>query len=60
MGNRLVVQFARGGRPKEAMPFHHDRNIPRTRRTVFRMTISGLPPETSWQVSQAGASTPCR
>ncbi|KAI9653800.1 MAG: hypothetical protein M1831_005667 [Alyxoria varia] len=49
MGSRLVVQFARGGRPREMMPYNPERNIPRTRRTVFRMSISGLAPETSWQ-----------
>lgn len=51
MGNRLVVQFARGGRPREMMPYHQERTAPRTRRTVYRMSITGLPPETSWQVS---------
>ena len=50
MGNRLVVQFARGNRPKEMMPHYQERAPPRTRRTQFRMSITGLPPETSWQV----------
>ncbi|KAL9081773.1 MAG: hypothetical protein Q9159_007047 [Coniocarpon cinnabarinum] len=49
MGNRLVVQFARGNRPKEMLPYPHERAAPRTRRTQYRMTITGLPPETSWQ-----------
>ncbi|CAI7648616.1 unnamed protein product [Penicillium bialowiezense] len=48
-GERLTVQFARGPRRKEAFPGPPDRNaVPRPRRTVFRMQISGLP-ETSWQ-----------
>ncbi|CAG8001165.1 unnamed protein product [Penicillium salamii] len=48
-GERLTVQFARGPRRKEAFPGPPDRNaMPRPRRTVFRMQISGLP-ETSWQ-----------
>ncbi|KAI2747515.1 hypothetical protein DTO013E5_804 [Penicillium roqueforti] len=50
-GERLTVQFARGPRRKEAFPGPPDRNaLPRPRRTMFRMQISGLP-ETSWQVS---------
>jgi hypothetical protein len=51
MGERLVVQFARGStRPRE---YGHpeQRAPPRPRRTVHRMSISGLPFETSWQVS---------
>lgn len=52
MGERLVVQFARGNsaRPRDG---YHDmpRMAPRPRRTVHRMTITGLPFETSWQVS---------
>ncbi|KAJ6019123.1 hypothetical protein N7522_001190 [Penicillium canescens] len=48
-GERLTVQFARGPRRKEAFPGPQERNnLPRPRRTVFRMQISGLP-ETSWQ-----------
>ena len=50
-GERLTVQFARGPRRKEAFPGPSERNaLPRPRRTIFRMQISGLP-ETSWQVS---------
>lgn len=52
MGNRLVVQFARGSRRNETYP-HQERTIPRPRRTPFRMQISGLPFETSWQVSSS-------
>ena len=51
MGERLVVQFARGStRPRE---YGHpeQRAPPRPRRTVHRMSITGLPFETSWQVS---------
>jgi transcription initiation factor TFIID subunit 15 len=49
MGERLVVQFARGGnRPREG--YDAPRMAPRPRRTVHRMTITGLPFETSWQV----------
>lgn len=62
MGQRLTVQFARGprdrdtrgGPPPGAAPggggFYGERSAPRTRRTVYRMTMAGLPPETSWQV----------
>ncbi|KAI9747430.1 MAG: hypothetical protein M1815_004228 [Lichina confinis] len=48
MGERLTVQFARGSRPKDpyAGP---ERTMPRPRRSVYRMQISGLPVETSWQ-----------
>jgi len=48
MGERLIVQFARGNtRPRDG--FEQPRMAPRPRRTVHRMTISGLPFETSWQ-----------
>ncbi|KAK1016757.1 hypothetical protein LTR54_002797 [Friedmanniomyces endolithicus] len=48
-GERLVVQFARGSnRPRDG-PFDQPRMAPRPRRTVHRMTITGLPFETSWQ-----------
>ena len=50
MGNRLVVQFARGSRPRSEMPAFHERQAPRTRRTQFRMSLKNLPQETSWQV----------
>ena len=51
MGERLVVQFARGStRPRDGQ-FDAPRMAPRPRRTVHRMTITGLPFETSWQVS---------
>lgn len=51
MGERLVVQFARGStRPRE-YGHSEQRAPPRPRRTVHRMSISGLPFETSWQVS---------
>ncbi|KAF2843326.1 hypothetical protein M501DRAFT_994222, partial [Patellaria atrata CBS 101060] len=49
MGERLVVQFARGSRRNENFPGHQERVAPRPRRTPFRMQISGLPAETSWQ-----------
>ncbi|KAM3515084.1 hypothetical protein MY11210_001322 [Beauveria gryllotalpidicola] len=54
-GTRLTVQFARGPRPREPPGYggggggHHDRAPPRPRRTIHRMTITGLPNETSWQ-----------
>ncbi len=49
-GSRLTVQFARGSRQRE--PFAQpDRTHPRPRRTAYRMQITGLPGETSWQVS---------
>lgn len=50
-GERLTVQFARGPRRKETFSGPMDRpSMPRPRRTMFRMLVSGLP-ETSWQVS---------
>ena len=53
MGERLVVQFARGStRPRDDHGFA-PRMAPRPRRTVHRMTITGLPFETSWQVSNS-------
>jgi hypothetical protein len=51
MGERMVVQFARGARKREENPSFHERQAPRPRRTLFRMSITGLPVETSWQVS---------
>lgn len=49
-GERLTVQFARGPRHKETFAGPPDRNTaPRPRRTVYRMQITGLQPETSWQ-----------
>lgn len=52
MGERLVVQFARGNQPRPRDGYHDaPRMAPRPRRTVHRMTITGLPFETSWQVS---------
>jgi len=49
-GQRLTVQFARGNRhaPRDNT-FPSDSRYPRTRRTQFRMNISGLQPDTSWQ-----------
>lgn len=47
MGERLVVQFAKGGK----RPEFRDRMAPRPRRTQHRMQITGLPADTSWQVS---------
>ncbi|KAI9831828.1 MAG: hypothetical protein M1826_002860 [Phylliscum demangeonii] len=49
MGERLTVQFARGSRPRDAFPGTGERIIPRPRRTAYRMQITGLPTETSWQ-----------
>ncbi len=48
-GERLTVQFARGPRRKDDFG-PSDRNVPRPRRTIYRMNITGLVPETSWQV----------
>ena len=57
MGERLVVQFARGGnRPRDDFGHGAPRMAPRPRRTVHRMTITGLPYETSWQVSKSPLS----
>ncbi|KAI9792025.1 MAG: hypothetical protein M1833_001274 [Piccolia ochrophora] len=49
MGERLTVQFARGSRHREVFANTDQRTVPRPRRTPFRMQISGLPGETSWQ-----------
>ncbi|KIW08241.1 hypothetical protein, variant [Verruconis gallopava] len=49
MGERMIVQFARGARKREDAPAYHERTVPRPRRTLFRMSITNLPPETSWQ-----------
>ncbi|KAL2408391.1 hypothetical protein ABEF95_002416 [Exophiala dermatitidis] len=48
-GERLTVQFARGPRRKDDFNGPSDRNIPRPRRTIYRMQITGLQPDTSWQ-----------
>ncbi|KAK5278220.1 hypothetical protein LTR40_009429, partial [Exophiala xenobiotica] len=48
-GERLTVQFARGPRRKDDFTGPPDRNVPRPRRTVNRMQITGLQPDTSWQ-----------
>ncbi|KAF2731346.1 hypothetical protein EJ04DRAFT_10631 [Polyplosphaeria fusca] len=48
MGERLIVQFARGSRRNENFT-PHERAAPRPRRTPFRMRITNLPVETSWQ-----------
>lgn len=52
MGERLTVQFARGSRAREGPggPGGHERAPPRPRRTPHRMQLTGLPPDTSWQV----------
>ena len=51
MGERLIVQFARGSRARTTENFTpHERAAPRPRRTPFRMRIANLPVETSWQV----------
>ncbi|KAI9661039.1 MAG: hypothetical protein M1821_009366 [Bathelium mastoideum] len=49
MGERLVVQFARGSNRRPDGYHDVQRAAPRPRRTQFRMTITGLPVETSWQ-----------
>ena len=49
-GSRLTVQFARGSRQRDTFA-QPDRTHPRPRRTAYRMQITGLPGETSWQVS---------
>lgn len=53
MGERLVVQFARGARRNDNAPHFQERTAPRPRRTAFRMSITSLPAETSWQVSNS-------
>jgi len=54
LGERLVVQFARGPRRTEDGG-GQERAPPRPRRTPYRMQITGLPVDTSWQVSQLPA-----
>ncbi|KAH6682393.1 pre-mRNA splicing factor [Plectosphaerella plurivora] len=57
MNERLTVQFARGSKHRENAPGpgpgsgagFNERAPPRPRRTQFRMQISGLPNDTSWQ-----------
>lgn len=49
-GERLTVQFARGPRRKDDFG-PQDRQAPRPRRTIYRMQITGLQSDTSWQVS---------
>lgn len=50
-GSRLTVQFARGARQRNELAGPPERPHPRPRRTAHRMQITGLPGETSWQVS---------
>lgn len=51
MGERIIVQFARGGnRPRDDAGYAAPRVAPRPRRTLHRMTVMGLPLDTSWQV----------
>jgi len=47
-GERLTVQFARGPRKRDEFGAP-DRNVPRPRRTIYRMNLTGLATETSWQ-----------
>lgn len=47
-GERLTVQFARGPRRKDDFG-PQERQAPRPRRTIYRMTITGLQSDTSWQ-----------
>lgn len=61
MGERLTVQFARGSRAREgpggAGGFGgQERAPPRPRRTPHRMQLTGLPPDTSWQVGLSSLS----
>ncbi|MCJ1225999.1 hypothetical protein MMC12_002648 [Toensbergia leucococca] len=48
-GNRLTVQFARGSRQRDTFAAPDRNTHPRPRRTAYRMQITGLPGETSWQ-----------
>lgn len=59
-GERLTVQFARGPRRKDDHG-PQDRQVPRPRRTIYRMQITGLQSDTSWQVRYTihGALPPC-
>lgn len=66
LGERLTVQFARGNRHREnngggggGGGFNNDRSsAPRPRRTPHRLQISGLPPDTSWQVCYLSPAPP--
>ena len=53
-GQSLIVQFARSNNHhtgnRREFPPSGPGGFPRPRRTQFRMNISGLPPDTSWQV----------
>lgn len=49
MGERLIVQFAKGASRQREDHGYQQRVPPRPRRTVHRMSITGLPFETSWQ-----------
>ncbi|KAF3275332.1 hypothetical protein TWF132_002927 [Orbilia oligospora] len=50
MDSRLTVQFARGPRPtRNDFNGPSGDRTPRPRRTPYRMNISGLPTDTSWQ-----------
>ncbi|OAA61180.1 pre-RNA splicing factor [Niveomyces insectorum RCEF 264] len=51
MGERLTVQFARGARNNRENTYsnHQERAPPRPRRTGHRMTVTGIPNDTSWQ-----------
>ena len=57
MGERLIVQFARGSRRNENFT-PHERVPPRPRRTPYRMRITNLPVETSWQVRHPNSWIP--
>jgi transcription initiation factor TFIID subunit 15 len=62
MGERLIVQFARGSRARNENFTPHERVPPRPRRTPYRMRIANLPVETSWQVRLPDhwiSSVPC-
>lgn len=56
MGERLIVQFARGSRRNENFT-PNERVPPRPRRTPYRMRIANLPVETSWQVRHPNSWT---
>jgi len=55
MGERLIVQFARGSRARNENFMPNERIPPRPRRTPYRMRITSLPVETSWQVRHPDA-----
>jgi hypothetical protein len=56
MGERLIVQFARGSRARNENFTPNERVPPRPRRTPYRMRIANLPVETTSPWTSNGLS----